>query len=112
MTAVSPLLKTPVSGKVFFVNAGFGYAWATKQLTLMGPFTSRALSVSDSTTTGVTAFAVGSAVSAPLSGRVVTHLGRKLVVAGAITFGLGAIALALVTLHLPAGHATSFAGGP
>ena len=38
---------------------------------------------------GVTAYAVGSAVSAPLAGRVVTRIGRPLVVAGAVTFGLG-----------------------
>jgi MFS family permease len=55
---------------------------------------------------GVTAYAVGSAVSAALSGRVVTRIGRKLVVAGAITFGVGAIALAVVALHIPTGHAT------
>ena len=55
---------------------------------------------------GVTAYAVGSAVSAPLSGRVVTRIGRKLVVAGAITFGVGAIAMAVVAGHLPDGHAT------
>ena len=36
---------------------------------------------------GVTAYAVGSAVSAPLAGRVVTRIGRPLVVAGAVTFG-------------------------
>ncbi len=45
---------------------------------------------------GITAFAIGSAVSAPLAGRVVTRLGRPLVVAAAFTFGLGAVALALV----------------
>ena len=55
---------------------------------------------------GVTAYAVGSAVSAPLSGRVVTRIGRKLVVAGAITFAFGAIALAVVALHIPTSHAT------
>jgi EmrB/QacA subfamily drug resistance transporter len=38
---------------------------------------------------GVTAFAVGSAVSAPLAGRVVTRVGRPLVVGGAVTFGVG-----------------------
>ena len=45
---------------------------------------------------GVTAYAVGSAISAPLAGRVVTRIGRPLVVAGAVTFGLGAVALAVV----------------
>lgn len=54
---------------------------------------------------GVTAYAVGSAVSAPLSGRVVTRIGRPLVVAGAVTFGIGAIALALIARHVPDGHA-------
>jgi len=54
---------------------------------------------------GVTAFAVGSAISAPLAGRVVTRVGRPLVVGGAITFGVGAIALALVAPHVPADHA-------
>ena len=54
---------------------------------------------------GVTAFAVGSAISATLSGRVVTRVGRPLVVGGAITFGLGAIGLAAVAPHVPAGYA-------
>lgn len=54
---------------------------------------------------GVTAYAVGSAVSAPLSGRVVTRIGRPLVVAGAVTFGVGAIALALIARQVPEGHA-------
>jgi EmrB/QacA subfamily drug resistance transporter len=54
---------------------------------------------------GVTAYAVGSAVSAPLSGRVVTRIGRPLVVGGAVTFGIGAVALALVAPHVPAEHA-------
>ncbi|MBO0845456.1 MAG: MFS transporter [Nocardioides sp.] len=50
---------------------------------------------------GVTAFAVGSAISAPLAGRVVTRVGRPLVVGGAITFGIGAVALALIAPHAP-----------
>jgi EmrB/QacA subfamily drug resistance transporter len=54
---------------------------------------------------GVTAFAVGSATAAPLAGRVVTRVGRPLVVGGAVTFGVGAIALALVAPHVPADHA-------
>ena len=55
---------------------------------------------------GVTAYAVGSAISAPLSGRVVTRIGRPLVVAGAVTFGVGAVALALIARQIPGGHAT------
>jgi EmrB/QacA subfamily drug resistance transporter len=61
---------------------------------------------------GVTAYAVGSAVSAPLSGRVVTRVGRPLVVGGAITFGLGAVALALVAPHVPSGHVALALAGP
>ncbi len=49
---------------------------------------------------GITAFAIGSAVSAPLAGRVVTRIGRPLVVAAAGTFGLGALGLDVVArLH-------------
>jgi EmrB/QacA subfamily drug resistance transporter len=61
---------------------------------------------------GVTAYAVGSAVSAPLSGRVVTRIGRKLVVAGAVTFGLGAIAMAVVAVQIPESHATLALAAP
>jgi EmrB/QacA subfamily drug resistance transporter len=61
---------------------------------------------------GVTAYAVGSAISAPLSGRVVTRIGRPLVVGGAVTFGLGAVALAVVARHVPDGHATLALAAP
>jgi EmrB/QacA subfamily drug resistance transporter len=61
---------------------------------------------------GVTAYAVGSAVSAPLAGRVVTRIGRPLVVGGAVTFGLGAVALAVVARHVPDGHATLAMAAP
>ncbi len=61
---------------------------------------------------GVTAYAVGSAISAPLTGRVVTRIGRPLVVAGAVTFGLGAVALAVVAANVPEGHATLALAGP
>jgi len=54
---------------------------------------------------GVTAYAVGSAISAPLSGRVVTRIGRPLVVGGAVMFGIGAIALALIAPHVSPDHA-------
>src|SRR3954471_3379848 len=61
---------------------------------------------------GVTAYAVGSAISAPLSGRVVTRIGRPLVVGGAVTFGLGAVALALIAQHVPPDHAALAMAGP
>jgi EmrB/QacA subfamily drug resistance transporter len=61
---------------------------------------------------GVTAYAVGSAISAPLAGRVVTRLGRPLVVGGAITFGLGAVTLALIAPHVPPDHAALAMAGP
>lgn len=51
----------------------------------------------------VTAYALGSAVAAPLAGRIVTRVGRPLVVAATIGFGLGALALALLAGHAPAG---------
>jgi EmrB/QacA subfamily drug resistance transporter len=54
---------------------------------------------------GVTAYAVGAGISAPLVGRVVTQVGRPLIVAGAVTFGVGATALALIASHVPAEHA-------
>jgi EmrB/QacA subfamily drug resistance transporter len=43
---------------------------------------------------GVMAYAVGSGVAAPLAGRVVSRIGRPLVVAATVTFGIGAVALA------------------
>ncbi|MEP6816682.1 MAG: MFS transporter [Marmoricola sp.] len=61
---------------------------------------------------GVTAYAVGSAVAAPLAGRFVTRLGRPLVVGAALTFGAGAVALALVARSAPTDHATLALAGP
>jgi EmrB/QacA subfamily drug resistance transporter len=59
---------------------------------------------------GVTAYALGSAIAAPLAGRVVTRIGRPLVVAATVTFGAGAIALALIAGNAPpAGVALVFA---
>lgn len=59
---------------------------------------------------GVTAYALGSAIAAPLAGRVVTRIGRPLVVAATVTFGVGAVALALLAAHAPAsGVAVVFA---
>lgn len=51
---------------------------------------------------GVTAYALGSAIAAPLAGRVVTRIGRPLVVASTVSFGLGALALAALVTHAPA----------
>jgi EmrB/QacA subfamily drug resistance transporter len=48
---------------------------------------------------GVTAYALGSAIAAPLAGRVITRIGRPLVVAATFTFGIGAIALMLLVGH-------------
>ncbi len=61
---------------------------------------------------GVTAFAVGSAVSAQVSGRFVTRIGRPLVVAGTATFGAGAVAMALVARTAPDQHAVLALAGP
>ncbi|HEU4566524.1 MAG TPA: MFS transporter [Marmoricola sp.] len=63
---------------------------------------------------GVTAFAVGSALSASVAGRFVTRIGRPLVVGAAAFFGLGAVALAAVALasstHPPVPAAVLLAG--
>jgi len=48
---------------------------------------------------GVTAYALGSATAAPLAGRIVTRIGRPLLVAGSITFGVGVAVLALTAAH-------------
>jgi EmrB/QacA subfamily drug resistance transporter len=61
---------------------------------------------------GVTAYAVGAAVSAPLCGRFVTRIGRPLVVSGAVMFGIGAIGLATIAPHVPPGHAGRFLAIP
>jgi EmrB/QacA subfamily drug resistance transporter len=50
---------------------------------------------------GITAYAAGSAIAAPLAGRVVVRVGRPLVVGAALTFGIGAVALAVVATHGP-----------
>ncbi len=55
---------------------------------------------------GITAYAVGSAVAAPVAGRFVNQLGRPLVVGAATTFGIGAVAMALVARSAPTDHAT------
>lgn len=52
----------------------------------------------------VTAYALGSAVAAPLAGRVVTRVGRPLVVGATLTFGAGAAALTLSVQHAPHSH--------
>jgi EmrB/QacA subfamily drug resistance transporter len=48
---------------------------------------------------GVMAYAVGSGIAAPLAGRVVTRIGRPLVLAATATFGAGATALAVLATH-------------
>lgn len=51
---------------------------------------------------GVTAYAIGSAIAAPLAGRVVTRIGRPLVVAATAVYGVGAVGLAALVGHAPA----------
>jgi EmrB/QacA subfamily drug resistance transporter len=48
---------------------------------------------------GITAYALGSAIAAPLAGRIVTRIGRPLVVGGTVLWGVGAGALALAAEH-------------
>ncbi len=54
---------------------------------------------------GITAYALGSVIAAPLAGRAVTRLGRPLVVAGLVAYGLGAVGIDLVARHGPGTHA-------
>jgi EmrB/QacA subfamily drug resistance transporter len=61
---------------------------------------------------GVTAFAVGSAVSAQAAGRFVTRVGRPLIVVGTSTFAAGAIGMALVAHSAPDQHAILVLAGP
>jgi EmrB/QacA subfamily drug resistance transporter len=51
------------------------------------------------------AYAIGSAVSAPISGRLVTRMGRQVVVGGLVLFGLGVTGAGVVAL-LTAGQAS------
>jgi EmrB/QacA subfamily drug resistance transporter len=48
---------------------------------------------------GITAYALGSATAAPLAGRVVTRIGRPLVLGGTVTWVAGAVALAFAAEH-------------
>jgi EmrB/QacA subfamily drug resistance transporter len=57
---------------------------------------------------GITAYAIGSAVAAPLAGRVVTSVGRPLVVGACLAFGLGALALDIVVREA-GGHQAALA---
>jgi EmrB/QacA subfamily drug resistance transporter len=61
---------------------------------------------------GVTAFAVGSAVSAQTAGRFVTRVGRPLIVIGTSTFGAGAVAMAVAAHSAPDRHAVLVLAGP
>jgi len=51
---------------------------------------------------GVTAYALGSAIAAPLAGRVVTRIGRPLLVCAAAVNAAGAVALWAIVAHAPA----------
>ncbi len=61
---------------------------------------------------GITAYALGNAVSAPLAGRIVTRVGRQLLVGSVLLFGLGAVAMALVVATVPDQHAVLALSGP
>lgn len=50
---------------------------------------------------GITAFALGSVVAAPLAGRLVTRIGRPLIVAGMLAFALGTLAVDLTVRIQP-----------
>jgi EmrB/QacA subfamily drug resistance transporter len=54
---------------------------------------------------GITTFALGSVIAAPIAGRAVTRVGRPLVVAGLLSFALGALAVDLVARRGSTEHA-------
>jgi EmrB/QacA subfamily drug resistance transporter len=54
---------------------------------------------------GITAYALGSVIAAPVAGRLVTRLGRPLVVAGLVSNAVGVLAVDLVARHGPGPHA-------
>ena len=54
---------------------------------------------------GITTYALGSAIAAPLAGRYVTRVGRPLVVGATLMFGAGAAALAVLAEHASASNA-------
>ncbi|MGH3510073.1 MAG: MFS transporter, partial [Nocardioidaceae bacterium] len=61
---------------------------------------------------GVTAYAVGSAMAAPLAGRFVVAVGRRLIVWSVLTFGIGAVALAVVAAQHPGPRAALWMAVP
>ena len=61
---------------------------------------------------GITAYALGSVIAAPLAGRAVTRIGRPLVVGGLVTFGLGALAIDLTVRLAPEGHTALWLAPP
>ncbi|HEY8451568.1 MAG TPA: MFS transporter, partial [Natronosporangium sp.] len=75
-----------------FLQQGYGYSALATGLTL-------------------TPFALGSAVAAALSGRIVTRVGRPLVAAGLVTVGVGVAATALVVELVP-GRSAPWAVAP
>ncbi len=50
---------------------------------------------------GVTPFAIGSAIAAPIAGRYVVQVGRALVVGAAFAYGTGALLLVFAATHAP-----------
>ncbi|MDX6298766.1 MAG: hypothetical protein QOI51_2623 [Nocardioidaceae bacterium] len=61
---------------------------------------------------GITAYAIGSVVVAPLAGRVVTRVGRPLVVGACLTFGTGALLLDIVVRDTQGANATVALAAP
>ena len=61
---------------------------------------------------GVTAYALGSAIAAPLAGRYVVRIGRRLIVASVLTYAVGAVGLAVVASHDPGAHAALWLAVP
>lgn len=57
---------------------------------------------------GVTPFAIGSAIAAPIAGRFVVGVGRVMIVVATFGYGVGAALLATLALHAPATNTILF----
>ena len=61
---------------------------------------------------GVTPFAIGSAIAAPIAGRFVVRIGRTLVVSAAFAYATGALLLILAATHAPTTSTALFLAPP
>jgi EmrB/QacA subfamily drug resistance transporter len=61
---------------------------------------------------GVTPFAIGNAIAAPIAGRYVVRVGRVMIVGASLAYGVGALLLAVAVLHAPMSSTALFLAPP